>query len=251
MTIAMRSLWFLLGLLVVVRAQITSPSGSTVWTNGDDATITWSGLSGSEFTIVLYRTNTQFHHTIVSYTQNTGSFTWQVEIPSQDGWPASSSSDLVYEIDFYANGGWNNGGILVAKSSEFAIQYSPGGQEVVATEGDPGVLTTTIYNPSPIITIYTTPGQNGQGFSTVTVYAVITTPLGTSQTGNAVPGMSTATVVVGQQGTQTVIYGATTIGLAGTTVTPQQVVLNGGTSLARSGGWIAFIVLISFTFLLC
>ena len=138
--------WILLGFAAIIEAGITSPSSGTVWMNGATATITWNSISGNEFSIVLTRSGTIYHHTITSTAANTGSFSWQVEIPSTDGWPTSTSSDMVYEIDFYVNGGWNNGGQLVASSQQFAIQY-PG-------TGDPSpapVMVTTIINPPPAI----------------------------------------------------------------------------------------------------
>src|SRR5271169_5671535 len=155
MSIHMKSfLCIALALFSITEATVTSPSGSTVWTNGASAQIQWNSISGNEVTIVLTRSNTIYHHTIVSYAPNTGSFTWQVDIPAQDGWPSSTSSDRVYEIDFYVNGGWNNGGTLVAQSQQFAIQWSGSGNVPAA----PIVLvtsTTTIVNP-PATGLFTT-----------------------------------------------------------------------------------------------
>jgi Kre9/KNH-like N-terminal Ig-like domain len=135
-----------LGFLSIIEATVTSPSASTVWTNGAIAQITWNGIQGNAVTIVLTRTNTVFHHTIVSYAPNSGNFAWQVQIPPRDGWPSSTSSDCVYEIDFYVNGGWNNGGKLVARSQQFAIQWS-GSWNVPAVTIVTVTITRTIVNP--------------------------------------------------------------------------------------------------------
>jgi len=148
-------LWVLLLLVGVIEAGVDSPSSATVWTNGQTATITWDSLSGSEFTIVLYETGTVYHHTIVSYTPNTGSYSWQVEIPGADGWPTTTSSQLVYEIDFYVNGGWNNGGTLVAQSQEFAIVWNAAGG---GTDPDPqDVVTTVVIGSDPQVETITEP----------------------------------------------------------------------------------------------
>jgi hypothetical protein len=137
-----------LGLLSIIEATVTCPSASTVLTNGGIVQITWNGIPGNAVTIVLTRTNTIFHHTIVSYAPNSGIYTWQVQIPPQDGWPSSTSSDLVYEIDFYINGGWNNGGTLVARSQQFAIQWS-GSRNVVTT---PFLITNSPSSATGLVT---------------------------------------------------------------------------------------------------
>ena len=157
----MKSIFYGLLLFVsLVCGQITAPSSTTVWVNGQVGQINWSGLAGTEFTIVLYRTGTPYHHTIISYTANTGSYAWIVNIPSQDGWPASTSSQQVYEIDFYVNGGWNNGGQLVAKSQQFAIEYNDPSPNTSPVP----VQTTTITNNDG--------GGGGYGTSTQTVVVV-------------------------------------------------------------------------------
>jgi len=149
-------LWLLLVLVGVIEAGVDSPSFATVWTNGQIITITWDSLSGSEVTIVLYETGTVYHHTIVSYAPNTGSYSWQVEIPGADGWPATTSSQLVYEIDFYVNGGWNNGGTLVAQSQEFAIVWS--GEGGTSDPPDPQtVVTTVVVGSDPQVETITEP----------------------------------------------------------------------------------------------
>ena len=60
---------------------------------------------------------------------------------------------MVYEIDFYVNGGWNDGGTQVAASQEFAIVYpvpgDPSSVTVTTLEPDP-VVVTTIMNPPPV-----------------------------------------------------------------------------------------------------
>ena len=166
-------LWILVGFAAIIEAQITSPSSGTVWVNGANAIITWDSISGTEFTIVLTRSGTVYHHTITSTAPNTGSFSWIVDIPSTDGWPTSTSSDMVYEIDFYVNGGWNNGGTLVASSQEFAIQYSGGSDPPPV---DPPVIVTTIINPPPAdpttITIFS-PAANGAFVTTVQTEVIV------------------------------------------------------------------------------
>jgi Ser-Thr-rich glycosyl-phosphatidyl-inositol-anchored membrane family len=149
-------LYVLLVLAGVIEAAVDSPNSATVWANGQTVTITWDSFSGSEFTIVLYETGTVYHHTIVSYTPNTGSYSWQVEIPGADGWPATTSSQLVYEIDFYINGGWNNGGTLIAQSQEFAIVWNGAGGG--ASDPDPqGVVTTVVVGNDPKVETITEP----------------------------------------------------------------------------------------------
>lgn len=224
----MKTLLFtLFAFLSIIEGTVVSPSGSTVWTNGETVQIQWESLPTPELTIVLTRTGTLYHHTITSYTPNSGSgtFTWQVEIPPQDGWPSSTASDLVYEIDFYINGGWNNNGQLVARSQQFAIVWSGSG------------------SPSTTVTIIDPTTSNAAGWATtvqtevivgVTTFTTVVTtvyPIGT-------PGGSTATVVVQstpagivtititntqqlQSITQATVTGATTIGHTATTQGPQ------------------------------
>lgn len=250
----------LLCLASIIKAQVTSPSSGTVWVNGNTATITWGSISGSEFSIVLTRTGTVYHHTITSTAANTGSFSWQVEIPSQDGWPGSTSSDMVYEIDFYINGGWNNGGTLVASSQEFAIVYTaPGGSSpVIVTSVDPAPdVVTTDINPAPVnpttITFITSPQQEAGIVTTVqteviivvgvTTFTTATTAVyqvGTANPTNTVivtttvpPPTITITITNTQQLNPTIIttgpsttfvttfIGATTVGTTGTVVTNQ------------------------------
>jgi hypothetical protein len=166
-------LWILVAFAAIIEAQVTSPSSGTVWVNGNNAIITWDSIAGTEFTIVLTRSGTIYHHTITSTAPNTGSFSWIVDIPSTDGWPTSTSSDMVYEIDFYVNGGWNNGGTLVASSQEFAIQYSGGSDPPPV---DPPVIVTTIINPPPAdpttITIFS-PAANGAFVTTVQTEVIV------------------------------------------------------------------------------
>jgi hypothetical protein len=221
----------LFGLLAVIEAQITSPSTGTVWTNGNTAEITWNSLSGSGFSIVLYRTGTVYHHTIVSNAPNTGSYTWQVEIPAQDGWPSSTSSDLVYEIDIYINGGWNNGGQLIAKSSEFAIIWTGSG----------------VVTPDPTVTITETLGQQGSfttsletetlvGLMTVTTIVTEVYQIGNGG-GLTTVAVETTMTITDPPPTQTLIQtttgGATTIGVV--TQTSQPELYNSGMA-KRVGG---------------
>jgi len=76
-----------------------------------------------------------------------------VEIPTTDGWASSTSSDMVYKIDFYVNGGWNDGQTQVTSSHEFAIVYpatgDPSSLTVMTLERDPVVIT-MIMNPAPV-----------------------------------------------------------------------------------------------------
>jgi hypothetical protein len=138
-------------------AQITAPTASTVWVNGEEGQITWTGLSQyTEFTIVLTRNGTVYHHTIFSYTANTDSYAWIVDIPPGDGWPASTSTQQVYVLDFYVNGGWNNGGTLVTQSQNFAIVYS--GDSSSGDQTDTGGQTDSV----------TSTGTGGGGFGTST-----------------------------------------------------------------------------------
>jgi hypothetical protein len=238
-------LFILLAFLSIVKAAVISPSGSTVWTNGQTVQIQWSSLPPPELTIVLTRTGTKYHHTIVSYTPNSGSgtFTWQVQIPPQDGWPSSTASDLVYEVDFYLNGGWNNGGQLVARSQQFAIQWTGSGSPVpsTVTEINGSLLTiVTIIDP-------TTPNAAGWattvqtevivGITTFTTVVTSVYPIGTPAGSTAPvvglttpPGVVTITVTNSQQLqtiTQTTITGATTIGLITTTQRAQLQVNSG------------------------
>src|SRR5271170_3197522 len=180
-------LWILVGFAAIIDAQITSPSSGTVWVNGANAIITWGSISGTKFSIVLTRTGTVYHHTITSTAPNTGSFSWIVDIPSTDGWPSSTSSDLVYEIDFYVNGGWNNGGTFLASSQEFAIQYT-------GSSDPPPVIVTTIINPPPAdpttITVLS-PAANGEFVTTVQTEIIVGTTT-----------MTTVITAVYQVGTQ-------------------------------------------------
>jgi hypothetical protein len=227
------------GLLAVIQAQVTSPDQGTVWTNGGIIVITWGSLSGSELTIVLYRTGTAYHHTIVSNAPNTGSFSWQVEIPPQDGWPSSTSSDIVYEVDFYVNGGWNNGGQLVAKSAEFAIVWTGG--------TDPDPTTTTTFEQSSqggTITVTETLGQQGSfttsaetetlvGLTTITTVVTQVYQLGNS--GLTTVSVPTTLTITNTQPTQTTIQttqaGGTTIGVTQTS----QPAFNSGMAKSVSG----------------
>jgi hypothetical protein len=133
-------LWITLGIVAVVQATVTSPSSTTVWTEGGQEQITWQSISASELTIVLNRVNSVYYHTIVSYTPNDGIYTWQVEIPSSDGWPSSTASEQVYQLEFYVNGGWNNGGQLIARSNQFAIVWDTTGGGVTTVDPDPVVV---------------------------------------------------------------------------------------------------------------
>lgn len=184
-------LYLLIGLCSLAQGQaiVSVPSTGIVWTNGGVGQIAWSNIPGSSFSIVLSRIGTIYHHTITSTAANTGSYTWSpVNIPGQDGWPASSSTDLVYQIDFYVNGGWNNGGTHVAQSSPFAIVWSGAG-------GDPQVVT---VNPNVVVT---TPVVVG-GFYTTTrtqvIVGVITTTIIVTEIVQATPPNQGSTVVVVQ-----------------------------------------------------
>ena len=173
-----------------VHAQISSPSSSTVWTQGGTGTITWQGIPGPPLCIVLTRVNTAFHNTITCTAQNSGTLSWTVSIPAVDGWPTSSSTDLVYRLDFYTGGGWNLGGQLVASSSQFAIVYTG----VNNNPPGPGI-TTVIIQPTP-----------GASFITTTKTQVIVGVITTTQYITEVVQVSyvtpsTGTVVVIQQPT--------------------------------------------------
>lgn len=151
--------------VTAVWGQITEPSSSTVWTNGEEGQITWTSLSQyTEFTIVL-TSGTVYHHTIVSYTANTDSYAWIVDIPSGDGWPASTSTQQVYFLEFYVNGGWNNGGTLVTQSQNFAIVYSGD-----SSSGDP----TSTGDQTDVVVTATGTGGGGFGTSTSTEVVVQT-----------------------------------------------------------------------------
>lgn len=205
-------LYFILGFISLVRAQITSPSSSTVWTDGGQGQISWQSISGSSFSIVLTRPGSIYHHTITSTAANTGSYVWTVDIPSQDGWPTSSSTDLVYAIQFFVNGGWNNGGQLVAQSQSFAIQYNGG--DVVPPAGQ-------------VTTVYNTPPPDGQYITTVrteVIVGVITSTQYITEIYIVSPANPTNTVVV----VQTTQPGLITVTITNTaqlnTVTQTQVV---------------------------
>ena len=244
----MKTLFFiLLAFLSIIEATVISPSGSTVWTNGETVQIQWNSLPPPELTIVLTRTGTIYHHTIVSYTPNSGSgtFTWQVQIPPQEGWPSSTASDLVYEIDFYINGGWNNGGQLVAQSPQFAIEWSGSGSTVPSTvtviNGNSPVTTVTMINSTTTnaaqwaTTVQTEVIVGVTTFTTVvTAVYPIGTPAGSTATAlvQTTPGgIITITLTNSQQLqtiTQTTFMGATTIGHTATTHGPQLLVANSG-----------------------
>ena len=242
MTIMKTLFFILLALVSIIEATVISPSGSTVWTNGETVQIQWNSLPPPELTIVLTRTGTIYHHTIVSYTPNSGSgtYTWQVQIPPQEGWPSSTASDLVYEIDFYINGGWNNGGQLVAQSQQFAIQW-PGSVSTVPN-------TVTVINSSPVVTSVTiidpaTTNAAGWattiqtevivGVTTLTTVVTVIYPTGTP-TGSTVTdfvqttpqGIVTITMSNTQQLQTTTFTGATTIGRTTTTQGTQPRLVN-------------------------
>jgi hypothetical protein len=223
-----------LALCSIIEAAVISPSGSTVWTNGASVQIQWNSISGNEVTIVLTRSNTIYHHTIVSYAPNSGTFTWQVNIPGQDGWPSSTSSERVYEIDFYINGGWNNGGTLVAQSQQFAIQWSGSGiappvtTVTLVTNPPPPASTITIITNSPTPGFYTTTRTEViVGVTTLTTVITAVYEVGSpSSTSTVIVQTLTSTQQV-QTTTRTTIVGATTIG---TTQSPQvQQLINSGT----------------------
>jgi Ser-Thr-rich glycosyl-phosphatidyl-inositol-anchored membrane family len=227
----------ILGFLSIIEATVTSPSASTVWTNGATAQITWNGIQGNEVTIVLTRTNTVFYHTIVSYAPNSGNYTWQVEIPPQDGWPSSTASDLVYEIEFYVNGGWNNGGTLVDRSQQFAIQWSGSGVAPATT------VILVSNSPTSATGLFTTvQTQTIVGATTMTtvvtlVYKVDTPNLTQTLVQASSLSLVTQTLTNAQTTTvQTTFIGATTIGA--TPASPQAQQLPGsGTRNSRSSAF--------------
>ena len=225
-------LYLLIGLCSLSQGQaiVNAPSTGTVWTNGGVGQISWSNIPGSSFSLVLNRIGTIYHHTITSTAANTGSYTWSpVNIPVQDGWPASSSTDLVYQIDFYVNGGWNNGGTHVAQSSPFAIVWG-------GTGGNPQIVT---VNPNVIVGgFYTTT-------RTLVVVGLITTTIVVTELAQATPPTQGNTVVVAQPPpvvtttitdrsqlgtiTQTLPVGATTI-VGPSPNNPQPQLYNSGAS---------------------
>ena len=234
MTIMKTLIFTLLAFVSIIKATVISPSGSTIWTNGETVQIRWDSLPTPELTIVLTRTGTIYHHTIVSYTPNSGSgsFTWQVQIPPQDGWPSSTSSDRVYEIDFYLNGGWNNGGQLVGQSQQFAIQW-PG-------TGGPPAVTTITTNPTTtnaVGWVTTVQTEVIVGVTTLTTVVTVVYPIGTPAGSTATvvvlttpPAIITTTITNTQQLqtlTKTTFIGATTIGNTATTA-PQFELHNSG-----------------------
>jgi len=219
-----------------VCGHITDPSSKTVWANGQVGQINWSGLSWTELTIVLYRTGTPYHHTIISYTANTGSYAWTVNVPSEDGWPASTSSQQAYEIDFYVNGGWNNGGQLVARSQQFAIEYngpsSPTPVETTSTNNGGGVGGYATSTRTVVVVEVTT-------FTTViTDVYPITGGVVTQTTAQSPPSVITSTLTdltqlsTGPRTMITTLYaGGTTIGgtsHGGTTVHTASGLINAG-----------------------
>jgi len=238
-------LFLVLSLLTSVSGQgvVTAPSSGTVWTNGGEGQISWSNLAGTSFSIVLNRINTVYHHTITSTAANTGSYVWDpIDIPGQDGWPPSSSADMVYQIDFYVGGGWNSGGTLVAQSSPFAIiwddQSTPG---VVTVLPNPGVgyITTT----QTIIVL---------GVATTTVYVpeVVQSPNPVQST-VVEPGPQTVTITNTAQLntiTQAVVAG-TTIG-GGSTNSPQPELYNSGTVKVTGSSFASLFVVVMFWYVL-
>jgi hypothetical protein len=206
---------------VICQGVVTAPMSGTVWTNGGTGQISWSNVPGTSFSIVLNRINTVYHHTITSTAANTGSYVWSpVDIPGQDGWPPSSSTDLVYQIDLYVGGGWNNGGSLVAQSSPFAIIWDE---------------TTTI--PDTVTTVYPVP--NGVYLTTtrtVVVMGVVTTTIyvtelvqaaSTPQDTILAESPNTVTITNTQQlNTITQTVAATTV--RGGNSSPQAVLYNSG-----------------------
>jgi hypothetical protein len=239
-------LWLTLGFVALVHATVTSPSSSTVWTEGSQVQIVWQSISGSEFTLVLHRVNSAFYHTIVSYAPNTGIYTWQVDIPVSDGWPSSSASDRVYQIAFYVNGGWNNGGQLVAQSDQFAIIWGTGTAVVITA---PTVIPSS--DPVPVgVGVYTTV-QTEVIVGAVTYTSLITAVLGGAGTLPQAPvtvlttqGFSPATVT-----TFTNLGGPTT--LAATTVSAAKDLISGGAKIGFSVvlGGVAGLVCVFFVFL--
>lgn len=168
-------LHLLLNLVTFCKAEgsVTAPSTGTIWNNGGSGQISWSNLQGPYLCIVLNRINTVYHHTITCSAGNSGSYTWTpIDIPTQDGWPTSSSTDNVYQIQFYSGGGWNMGGTLVATSSPFAIVY--GGNLVVYTTPHDGATTVVVVPPPTMILTITSPVQP----NTVTQVAIGTTIVG-------------------------------------------------------------------------
>jgi hypothetical protein len=204
----------LLAGLTWVMAQVMAPTTGTVWTNGETGEIAWGNIQGPSFTLVLYRINSQFHHTITSTASNNGRFSWPVHIPGQDGWPASSVNDLVYEIDFYVGGGWNNGGTLVAKSSPFAIIWEESSSLVTVITPNvvtvnPNVVTLTPY----VVTITPTPvDQNWiTTLKTEVIVGIFTTTVVVAEVITAPPQVVTVTNTE-QWSTITQFPGVTTVG---------------------------------------
>lgn len=140
-----------------VHAQVLAPALGAIWQQGQTVPITWQGISGAPLCIVLTRPNTVFHNTITCAAQSSGSLSWTVALPAQDGWPSSTSTEIAYRLDFYSGGGWNLGGKLVASSVQFAIVYSGGNNPPPPGPG----ITTVIISPA------------GGGYTTITRTQVI------------------------------------------------------------------------------
>jgi len=239
-------LFLVLSLLTSVSGQgvVTAPSSGTVWTNGGEGQISWSNLAGTSFSIVLNRINTVYHHTITSTAANTGSYVWDpIDIPGQDGWPPSSSTDMVYQIDFYVGGGWNSGGTLVAQSSPFAIIWddpsTPGVVTVPLQPGDGyitttrtivvlGCVTTTVYVPEVCQSTYPVVGSTVVDPAPQTVTITNTAQLNTI--------------------TQAVVVG-TTIG-GGSTNSPQPELYNSGTVKSTGSSFASLFVGVMFWYVL-
>jgi len=221
-----------------VHAQISSPSSSAVWTEGENGTITWQGISGAPLCVVLTRANTAYHHTITCTAQSSGTLSWTVDLPASDGWPTSSSADLVYRIDFYTGGGWNLGGQLVTSSSQFAIVYTgvnnPTGAGtttvIVPTTPGPGYITETI---TQVLVGVITSTQ----YITEVVQVTYVNPTGTVVVVQPTVGIVTLTITNTNQlstitQVQTTGTSTTTTFVGATTITGQvtvQQVVNSGT----------------------
>jgi len=180
-----------------VHSQVSLPALGAIWLQGESETITWQGISGAPLCIVLTRPNTVFHNTITCTAQSSGSVAWTVALPAQDGWPSSTSTEIVYRLDFYTGGGWNLGGTLVASSVQFAIVYSGGNNPP-----PPGPGTTTVI---------TSPA--GGGYITITQTKVIVGVITTTQYITQVVQVST----VNPTGTAIVVQ--PTMGLTTITIT--------------------------------
>ena|SRR5438105_2661156 len=210
-----------------IHAQVIQPALGAIWQQDQTVPISWQGISGAPLCIVLTRPNTVFHNTITCAAESSGSLSWTVALPAQDGWPSSTSTEITYRLDFYSGGGWNLGGKLVASSVQFAIVYSGGNNP------PPGPPTATVII-SPAGGGYTTITQTQVivGVTTITQYVTqvvqVSNPTGTVIVVQPTNGLTTITVTntnqlstITQMSTTGVNTVTTTTFIGATTITGQ------------------------------